>query len=147
MHLLHSVAILHLLSWLQLLFSGFLALGDRQEMPPKDCSDQTCGIPGIAPQALPLLVSPHHHTAPRRVQRTQASYFHRVLIAPLLYTAMTQITLSYRQSYFLCLCHSFGSPHYSSEVTETSELYRKTLLFAARYLKCPNHPELGAPSL
>lgn len=70
MHLLHSAAILHLPSWLQVLFSGVLEAHDKQEMPPKGYSDQTCGIPEIVPQVLPLLVSLHRHTAPKAEQRT-----------------------------------------------------------------------------
>lgn len=51
-------------------------------MSPKDYSDQTCEIPEIAPQVLPLPVSLHHHTAPRTVQRTQAGHFHTALMLP-----------------------------------------------------------------
>lgn len=70
MHPLHSAVILHLPSWLQLLFSGVLEVHDKQEMPPKGYSDQTCETPEIAPQVLPLPVSLHRHTAPRAEQRT-----------------------------------------------------------------------------
>lgn len=116
MHLLHSAAILHLLSWLLLLFLGVLELHDMQEMPPKDYSDQTCEIPEIAPQALPLPVSLHHHTAPRTEQRTQASHFQTVPIASLLLAAHGNDPDHPLAQAILLLMprigHSFSSSHY-----------------------------------
>lgn len=146
MHLLHSAAILHLLSWLLLLFSGVLELDDRQEMPPKDYSDQTCEIPEIAPQALPLPVSLHHHTAPRTVQRTQASHFHTVPIASLLLAVHSNdpdhplvqaiLVLTPRIDHRPLPQLQFSSLLNKSppDATKISGLPRKTLLFATMYI-------------
>ena len=150
MHPLHSSAILHLLSLLLLLFSVVLELHDRQEMPPKDYSDQTCEIPEIAPQALPLPVSLHHHTAPRTVQRTQVSRFHTVPIAPLLFAVHSNDPDHPLVQAILLLMPWIGHRplpqlQFSSlvnqslpDATKTSGLPRKTLLFATTYLRCPD---------
>lgn len=150
MHLLHSAAILHLLSWLLLLFSGVLELHDRQEMPPKDYSDQTCEIPEIAPQALPLPVSLHHHTAPRTVQRTQAGDFYTVPVASLLFAVHSNDPDHPLVQAILLLIPWIGHRplpwlQFSSllnksppDATKTSGFSRKTLLFATTYLSCPD---------
>lgn len=150
MHPLHSAAILHLLSWLLLLFSGVLELHDRQETPPKDYSDQTCETPEIAPQVLPLPVSLHHHTAPRTAQRTQASYFHTVPIASLLLAVHSNDPDHPPVQAILLLMPWTGHQplpqfQFSSllnksppDATTTSGLPRKTLLFATTYHRCPD---------
>lgn len=160
MHLLHSDVILHLLSWLLLLFSGVLELHDRQEMSPKDYSDQTCEIPEIVPQVLPLPVSLHHHTAPRTVQRTQTGHFHTALMPPPLVDVhsndpdhppvrvtpvlMPRIGL---RSLSQLQCSSFlnKSP---PDATKTSALSKNSssLLPSTPHVLA-NQPELGVPSL
>lgn len=126
MHLLHSAAILHLLSWLLLLFSGSLELDDRQETPPKDYSDQICETPELAPQALPLPVSLHRHTAPRIVQRTQASHFHAVPTASLLLAVHSNDPHHPPVKGILLLMPWIGH----RLLPQTSGLSRKSLLFA-----------------
>lgn len=149
MHPLHSAAILHLLSWLLLLFSGVLELHDRQEMPPKDYSNQTCEIPEIAPQALPLPVSLHHHTAPRTVQRTQASHFYTVPIASLLLAIHSNDPDHPPVQAILLLTARIGHrPLPQLQFSRPLDSPGKPSSLLARTSGVlTNHAELGAPSL